>query len=454
MTRPLTIGNAQGFWGDSIDAPARMMRDAPDLDYLTLDYLAEVSLSIMAIQRDRDPEAGYARDVIDVARSLAPFWKKGQKTKLVTNAGGLNPAGCARAMAVALREAGCTGMTIGVVTGDDVLAAMKNATGALAEAFRNWENHTPLDAVRDRLMTANAYTGARGAVDALAQGADIVLTGRMADPCMGLAPAMHHYGWSWDDFDRLAAGILVGHLIECGSQCCGGISTEWLDLPDLVHMGFPVCEVEADGSFVVTMPPGSGGSVNRRTVTEQILYEIGDPGNYLCPDVTVDLLGVRVEEVGENRVRVSGAKGTPPPDTLKVNATYRDGYRASGQITIFGRNAVAKARKSGDIILDRLREAGYTYARTNVECLGAGACAPGVTPEPELLETVMRISVADPDKAAVERFTKEIAVLACGGAQGTTGYAGGRPSVSPVFGFWPCLIDRERIETNVEIVEV
>lgn len=451
MAKPLTIGNAQGFWGDSIDAPARLMREAPELDYLTLDYLAEVSLSIMAIQRSRDPEAGYARDVMGVARSLAPYWKKGQRTKLVTNAGGLNPGACARAMAEALREEGCEGMRIGVVTGDDVFAHVQSSSGG---AFKNWENGEPLDTVRDRLMTANAYTGAKGAVEALGEGADIVLTGRMADPCMGLAPAMHHYGWSWEDYDKLAAGILVGHLIECGSQCCGGISTEWLSLPDLVHMGFPICEVEPDGAFTVTMPEGAGGSVNRRTVTEQILYEIGDPGNYLCPDVAVNLLEVGVEETGTNRVRVTGAKGAPPPDTLKVNATYRDGYRATGQITIFGRNAVAKARKSGEIILERLREAGYTYARTNIEALGAGACAPGVTPEPELLESVMRISVADNDKAAIERFTKEIAVLACGGAQGTTGYAGGRPSVSPVFGFWPCLIDRSQVETQVEIVDV
>lgn len=454
MRTPVKIGNASGFWGDSVDAPARLLRQAPDLDYLTLDYLAEVSLSIMALQASRDPEAGYARDFVDAVRTLAPLWKDGHPAKVITNAGGLKPMNCARAVAEALQAEGVTGKTIGVVTGDDVLPVIQETCGEEIKVFTNLENYLPIDAVRDRLFTANAYIGAQAPVEALRQGADIVITGRMADPSMGVAAAMHHYGWGDDDYDRIAQATVCGHILECGSQACGGISTNWLDLPDLVHMAFPYCEVEEDGSFVVTIPEGTGGAVTEQTVKEQLLYEIGDPGQYRSPDCTLSFLTVEVDEIGPNRVRVSGATGSRPSEAYKVSATYRDGYKATGQITIFGHRAIEKARTSGEIILARLKEAGYEYERTNIECLGANACVPGVMPEPELLETVLRISVHDKDKAAVERFTKEISPLACGGAQGTTGYAGGRPRVTPVFGFWPCLIERYRVELQVDLIEI
>jgi len=453
MTHSIKIGNASGFWGDRFDAPATLLRQAPDLDYLTLDYLAEVSLSIMALQLSRNPEAGYAQDFVDVVRTLAPIWKDGHPAKIVTNAGGLNPMNCARAVAAALAEEGVADKTIGVVSGDDVLAELQETAGEEVKVFTNLDTGLPLDAVRDRLFTANAYVGASGAVEALNRGADIVITGRMADPSMGVAPAMHAFGWSVDQYDRIAQATVCGHILECGSQACGGISTNWLDVPDLVHMAFPYCEIEEDGSFVVTIPDGAGGLVNEETVKEQLLYEIGDPGEYKSPDCTLSFLTVAIEETGPNRVRVSGATGSAPPETYKVNATYRDGYKATGQITVFGHRAVEKARRSGEIILARLAEAGYDYARTQVECLGAGACAPGVTHEPDLLETVLRISVHDNDKAAVERFAKEISPLACGGAQGTTGYAGGRPRPTPVFGFWPCLIERGKVEQRVELLK-
>ncbi len=382
------------------------------------------------------------------------MWKDGHPAKVITNAGGLNPMNCAKAVAEVLEQAGVTGKTIGVVTGDDVLPIIHNTFGEEVKVFTNLENYLPIDAVRDRLYTANAYIGAAGPVEALRRGADIVITGRMADPSMGVVAAMHHYGWPEDAYDKIAQATVCGHILECGSQACGGISTNWLEMPDLIHMAFPYCEVDHDGSFVVTLPEGAGGAVTEQTVKEQLLYEVGDPGNYMSPDCTLSFLTIEVEEVGPNRVRVSGASGSRPPETYKVSATYRDGYRATGQITIFGHKAVAKARKSGEIILARLKEAGYEYGRTNIECLGAGACAPGVTAEPELLETVLRISVHDPNKSAVERFTKEISPLACGGAQGTTGYAGGRPRVTPVFGFWPCLIERSKVDVKVDLLKV
>lgn len=449
MPRTITIGNAQGFWGDSVDAPARLLRQQPDLDYLTLDYLAEVSLSILALQLSRDSEAGYARDFLDVLRQIIPLWRAGNRTRIVCNAGGLNPSGCAAACAALLQEAGLD-KKIGVVSGDDVLSIIQGDPNC--DTFKNWETGAPVSTVMDSIVTANAYIGAGPVAEALALGADIVVTGRVADPSLAVGIALHEFGWAADAYDRLAAATVAGHLLECGTQACGGISTGWLDLPDPANMGFPVVELGEDGSIVVTKPEGTGGAVTEWTVKEQLLYEIGDPKNYLSPDCRVDFTTLYVEEIGANRVRVAGATGSAPTDFYKVSATHRDGYWAQGTLTIFGRDAVAKAQRCGEIIFARLRQAGYEYPRKNIECLGANAVAPGVLAEPDLRETVLRVSVAHPDKAAVERFAREIAPLVTSGPQGTTGYAGGRPKPTPVFGYWPCLIARERMVVETRLL--
>lgn len=449
MSKTITIGNAQGFWGDSPDAPARLLRQQPDLDYLTLDYLAEVSLSILALQRSRDPEAGYARDFLGVLEQIIPLWKSGNRTRIVCNAGGLNPHGCAAACAALLRAAGLE-KRVGVVSGDDVLPLLLGDPACAT--FRNLESGESLAAVLGSLVTANAYIGAAPVAEALALGADVVVTGRVADPSLAVGIAMHEFGWCADDYDRLASATVAGHILECGAQACGGISTHWLDLPDPANMGFPVIELREDGEIVVTKPEGTGGEVSEWTVKEQLLYEIGDPRNYLSPDCRVDFTSIGVSEIGKNRVRVSGTRGSAPTETYKVSATYRDGYWAQGTLTIFGRDAIAKARRCGEIIFERLRQSGYEYPRSNIECLGANAVVAGVLPEPALLETVLRVSAAHPDKAAIERFAKEIAPLVTSGPQGTTGYAGGRPKPTPVFGYWPCLIGRERVEVKVNLL--
>jgi len=457
MSRMIRIGNAQGFWGDIVDAPARLLAQQPDLDYLTLDYLAEVSLSIMAIQRERDLQAGYARDFVDVVRSLVPFWQNDSKVRVVTNAGGLNPLGCAQVCAGVLRQANIKHLKIALVTGDDVLPLMQSSRKGDSSLFSNLETGEPIESILPRLVTANAYLGAEPIVEALAAGADVVITGRVADPSLTVATAMHHFGWAPRDYDRIAAATVAGHLIECGTQVTGGISTDWLNVPDPAHMGFPIIEMEQAGGFVVTKPAGTGGAVTEETVKEQLLYEIGDPDKYLSPDASVSFLSLRVQQEGADRVRVIGAKGRPPPDTYKVSATYRDGFTAQGMLTIFGRDAVAKARRCGEIILQRVREAGYELEHSNVECLGAGACVPGVlhaANERDLLETVLRISVADSRREAVERFTREIASLVTSGPQGVTGYATGRPNVRPVFGYWPCLIERSRVRPRMELIPV
>ncbi len=454
MSDCIRIGNAQGFWGDAVDAPATLLAQQPDLDYLTLDYLAEVSLSIMAAQQQRDPTRGFAQDFVDVVRSLAPEWKSGSRCRVVTNGGGLNPIGCAEACAAALRELGCTGLTIGVVRGDDVLDQVRATKNPLGDPFRNLETGAPIGDVLNRLVTANAYFGARPVANALAAGADIVITGRVADPSLVLGPAVFHYGWDWEDYHRIAGALVAGHIIECGTQVTGGISTNWLDVPNPEDMGFPFVELYEDGACVVTKPPESGGCVTVETVKEQLFYEIGDPGKYLSPDATVSMLDIRLDQSGNDRVRVRGAKGKPATDMYKVSATYRDGYWAQGTLTIFGHNAVAKAKRCGEIVRERLLRAGVELERYEVECLGAGACAPGMFPEPDLLETVLRISVADPRKDAVERFSRELAPLVTSGPQGVTGFSGGRPRVSPVFGYWPCLIPKKDVSPKVEIVAI
>jgi hypothetical protein len=281
--QPLRIANVQAFWGDDPHAAARTAAQALDVDYLTLDYLAEVSMSILAKQRQRDPAAGYARDFLDVVRSLVPFWRQGRSLKVVTNAGGLNPNGCAQACAAILREAGCTGMKIGVVAGDDVLPWLLDP----ACDATHLETGEPVAAVRESLVTANAYLGAGPVAEAIGAGANVVITGRVADPSLTVGPCLAHFGWTSNDYARLAGATVAGHLIECGTQVTGGISTDWITLPQLNDMGFPIAEIANDGSCVITKPPGTGGAVNERTVKEQLLYELGDPARYLSPDATV-----------------------------------------------------------------------------------------------------------------------------------------------------------------------
>ena len=497
MSSVVRIGNAQGFWGDRGSAAAELLAREPDLDYLTLDYLAEVSLSIMAVQRERDPNAGFARDFVEVVRSLAEYFQNGGRCRIVTNAGGLNPHGCAAACVAALAQAGCPPLNIAVVSGDDVLDELRGTEDSeyapnsfllpLGEGgrrpdegfnndrlphpgplpmgagekqephahFENLDSGLPLSDVRERLVTANAYVGAASIVEALRLGADIVITGRTADPSLTVAPCVHHFGWSLTDWDRLAGATVAGHLIECGVQVTGGISTDWLEMADSAELSFPIVEVAQDGSCVVTKPANTGGCVDERTVTEQLVYEIGNPDEYLSPDVTVSFLSLSVADLGDDRVRVSGARGRPAPPMLKVSATYRDGFRAAGTLTIFGRDAVTKARRAGEIVLHRVRSAGFELRDSFIECLGTGASVPVVPSsidESQFLETVLRIAVEADDRAAVEQFARELMPLVTAGPPGTTGYAEGRPHPHPVFRYWPCLIERDRVTPRVELI--
>lgn len=451
MVACLRIGNAQGFWGDNIEAPSLLVKQQPNLDFLTLDYLSEVSLSIMAIQKEKDPQLGYAKDFLDVIKSLIPLWKKGSKVKVVSNAGGLSPIACAQACALLLRETGIS-MKIGIVSGDDVLHLLKN--NPAEKDFCHLETAEPLTSKLNLLVTANAYLGAQPISQAIKLGAQIVITGRVADPSLTVGPCLAHFEWKENEFNKIAGATVAGHLIECGTQVTGGISTNWMDISHPADIGFPIAEVNEDGSCIITKPAGTSGRVNEQTVKEQLLYEIGDPENYLSPDANVSFLTLRLSSDGEDRIRIAGATGRAASPYYKVSATYRNGYRAEGMLVCFGREADLKARRSGEIILERLSKAKCTFQKTQIECLGVGDVVPGIFPKKELMECVLRVCVMDSNKESVERFTKELAPLVTSGPQGLTGYTSGRPHVRPVFGYWPCLISREKVNPTVEILEV
>jgi hypothetical protein len=446
------IGNGCGFWGDNLDAPVRLAEHGR-LDYLTLEYLAELTMSILAVQKQRDPQAGFATDFLDVLERLGPLLKSQPRLKIVTNAGGMNPSACAAKARAILDRAGLADRTVATVSGDDLMPRLDQLL-AEGHPLTNLDTGEPLASVRPRVVSANAYLGARPLVEALRRGASVLITGRVADASLTVAPAVHEFGWPWDDWDRLCAASVAGHLIECGAQCTGGLCCNWQEVPDLADVGYPIAEVEPDGTFRITKPPGSGGTVNRETVTEQLLYEVGDPSAYLTPDVTADFTSVALTETGPDAVEVRWARGRPATDSYKVSIAYRDGFTASGTLVILGRDAPAKARRCGEIILQRLRRAGFEPRHSNVEALGAGDCVPGVlsarAPPPEV---VLRVSVRDPNRAAVERFTKEFAPLVTSGPPGVTGYTTGRPSVREVFAYWPALIAKGAVTPSVSLID-
>jgi len=439
----MKVGNASGFWGDDSEAPGRLVSQQPDLDFLTLDYLAEISLSIMAIQREKDPKKGYAGDFIEAIKALIPSWKQGSKVKIVTNAGGLNPLGCAEACLAELKKADLS-LKIAAITGDDVLAVVQN--DASNPLYRNLETGAPLT---HKLVAANAYIGAQAIAESIKNNAQIIIGGRIADPSLTVGPCLAHFNWNPKDYNKIAGATIAGHLIECGTQATGGISTDWLTLPNASESGFPIAEISPDGTFILTKPPGTGGAVTESIVKEQLLYEIGDPNAYLSPDATVSFLSLSLKDLRSDRVQVQGAKGAAPTDTYKVSAAYPAGYKAEAFLTLFGRNVRDKAKRAGEIVLEKLREAGLAPERSKIECLGTGDLVPGIFSNPNTLECVLRIAVADPRYEVLERFSKEIAPLVTSGPQGTTGYLSGRPKIRPVFGYWPCLVQKNKLSLQV-----
>ena len=454
---PVRIASGQGFWGDDLEAPVRQIRGGR-IDYLMLDYLAEVTMSIMRKQLSRDPEAGYARDFVPLMeRVFVNCVERG--IRVVTNAGGVNPERCAEAVAEAGRRAGVGGRArIGVVTGDDLMERL-DGLNAAGHALRHMETGEPLASVRDSVRSANVYLGARPIVEALRRGADVVVTGRSTDTALTYGPMAREFGWSWNAHDLLASGVVAGHINECGAQASGGnCSAEWWKIPDLAAVGFPIIEASADGSFVVTKHPESGGVVNLRTVKEQLLYEMGDPASYITPDVTADFTTIRLTPEGADRIRVDGVRGRPPTPFLKVSVAYAAGYKAVGTLVYAWPDAAAKARAAAAILRERLDRLGLAFDRVLVELVGWDATHGHLAGEPprDLPEVQLRVGVRGMDRAAVERFTREIAPLVLTGPPAVTGFAGGRPRVQEIVAYWPALIDRTVVEPRlaVDLVEV
>jgi hypothetical protein len=447
--KTVRIGNGAGFLGDNLDAPRHLV-EAGELDYLTLEYLAELTLSILARQRQKDPTQGYATDFLDVLGSLTDALQRQSNLRLVTNAGGMNPIACACAAARLLADAGLGDRTIGVVTGDDILSRIDDLRAA-GEDLVNLDTGQPISQLRHPIVSANAYLGARPIAEAFQQGAELVITGRVADASLTLGPAAFEFGWSWTDWGRLAGASVAGHLIECGAQATGGLFRDWQGL-NLANVGYPIAEIDNSGGCVITKPDATGGRVDRHTIAEQLVYEIGDPTAYITPDVVVDFTGVELQEVGRDRVQVSGAIGKPATDFYKVSLAYEDGFFAAGQLLVVGRDCVAKAKGGAAIILERLKQSGYELERTHVECLGAGDGIVNVHRTPrDLREILLRVAVADHRRAAVERFTKEFAPLITSGPPGLAGYAAGRPTVRPVYAYWPTLIPKDLVSPQVKV---
>jgi hypothetical protein len=449
--KTIRIGNGQGFWGDNVDAPILLLRQG-QLDYLGMDYLAEVTLSIMMRQKLKDPTKGYATDFIDFIQQVLPEIRE-SGVKVITNAGGLNPRACREEIFRVARELGVEGLRIGVVEGDDLLPRLGELIAAGHE-LKNMDHGEPLAPHLPKVTSANAYLGAAPVVEALRQGAQIVLCGRITDTALALAPLIHEFGWSADDWDKLAAGTIAGHILECGAQCTGGNFTRFWEVPDLWDVGYPVVEARADGTFHVTKHEGTGGLVTVDTVAEQLVYEMGNPIDYITPDVIADFSSIQLAQDGKGRVHVSGIQGRPKTPFLKVSASYLDGYKAAGNLIITGPRAVEKAHLCADIVWKRLARGGTVFAENQreVEIIGQGACLPGVSQPPaDPIEVVLRLAVRDTAWAKVERFGKELAPLVTAGPPGVTGFAGGRPKPQPIVAYWPALVAREEVERHIQV---
>lgn len=442
----IRIANGQGFWGDWLEAPVRLVDQGP-IDYLALDYLAEITMSILQKQKQADPNLGYARDFPPlIARIAKKIRERG--VKVIANAGGVNPVACAKEVA---RVA--PGIKVAVVLGDDVFGRIDEFL-AKGYEMRDMDTGEPIATIRDRILSANAYIGAFPLAEALATGADVVIAGRSTDTALTLAPMVHRFGWKAEEYDKLAAGTIAGHIIECGAQCSGGnCQVDWESIPDMANIGYPIIEAEPDGSFTVTKHAGAGGRVSIDTVKEQLLYELGDPKNYITPDCVADFTTIRLKDTGPDRVRVSGIRGGPRPPSLKLSISYANGWKAIGTLVYSWPQAREKARAADRIVRERVRQLGLAFDEIYTEFLGIDAClgpaAPAVADPPEVQ---VRIGVRGAEKKAVDRFTRELIPLVLNGPPGATGFGDGRPPVREIVAYWSALVPREEIATRVEVV--
>ena len=455
MKEKIRVAGGQGFWGDLLTAPVEQVRRG-QIDYLMLDYLAEVTMSILQKQRARNPQMGYARDFIDLIREILPDCVE-KNIKVTANAGGVNVRGCADAVREVAKELGLAGkLKIGIVTGDDILDKLDEFLANGVEIL-NMETGESLANIRDKVQSANVYLGASGLVEALNKGAQIVIGGRLTDTGLTLAPLMHEFGWTFDDWDRVSAGTIAGHIIECGGQSSGGnCQYDWQNIPNLEDIGFPIVEASPNGEFVVTKHEGTGGRVNIQSIKEQLLYEMGDPESYITPDVVADFTTINLSDDGENRVKVYGIKGHPNTEFYKVSIAYAAGWKAVGTLVYSYPDAFEKAKAADKILRARLEKLGLKFDVILTEFVGVNATHGHLAGEPpkNIPEVQLRFGVRGQSKTDVERFTKELAPLILTGPPSVTGFAGGRPKVEEIMAYFPALIPKTLIETKVEIIEV
>jgi hypothetical protein len=457
MSRGIRIAAGQGFWGDWLEAPYRQVTGGP-VDYLMMDYLAEVTMSIMQKQKSRDPSLGYAKDFIPLMQRILPTIAE-RKIKVTANAGGVNPRACAAAVADTARRLGLKGkLKIGVVSGDDLLDRLDGLL-ARGHALTNLDTGRPLRDVRDHVVSANAYLGAWPIVDALRHEADIVITGRVTDTGLTLAPLIHAFNWPANAWDLMAAGTVAGHIIECGAQASGGnCLVDWEHIPDLANVGYPIVEAQADGSFDIVKHPRTGGRINVAGVTEQLVYEMGNPREYITPDCVADFTTIELKQAGKNRVTVSGVRGKPATDKLKVSIAYFYGYKAVGTLVYAWPDALAKAEAADRILRQRLKDLKLDFEAIHTEFVGVdathGRLAREAMASVDVPEVQLRVGVRARSEAPVERFTREIAPLILNGPPSVTGFAGGRPKPEEIVAYWPALVDRQVVKPTVEVVEV
>lgn len=452
MKNTVRIASGQGFWGDLPNAPVNQVRRGP-IDYLVMDYLAEVTMSIMQKQKMRNSDYGYARDFVDVIGEILPEISE-NGIKVISNAGGVNPEACKDRILKVIEQEGYTDIKVGVVDGDDILDRIDDLT-ADGHPLNNMDTGESITQVKSDLLSANVYFGSRPVVEALEQGADIVVTGRVTDTGLTLAPMIYEFGWSFDDYNKMAAGTIAGHIIECGAQVSGGNFTDWKEIDNFVEIGFPIIEAKPNGEFYVTKHENSGGMISLMTVKEQLLYEIADPHIYITPDVIADFTSVKLEEAGENRVRVYNIQGEPETDTYKISASYNDGYKLSSTLVYSWPDAAGKAQKAGEILKGRADNLNLSYDEFRIELIGINGCSEIPLTE-EILsreydEVQMRVALAGDSKEDLDRFGKEVAPLILTGPGGVTGFAGGRPKASEIVAYWPALLDKKAVEPRVRI---
>ncbi len=440
--RKIRIGNAGGYWGDDLSALKRQLTGGP-LDYITMDFLAEITMSILQRQQKTQPDLGYAVDFIDQLEECLPLIVK-KKVRVISNAGGINPIGMGRRIIQMARTMGLD-IKVGIVYGDDIVNQLYELTAA-GEKFSNLETGEQFLPYRSRIVAANIYLGAEPVVKALEAGCQIVVTGRVTDTGITLAPMIHEFNWSMDDWDKMAAGVVAGHIIECGCQASGGNITDWQDVASFDNIGYPIIEMEHTGEFVVTKHKNTGGLVSEKTVKEQLVYEMGDPANYISPDGIARFDTIQLRAEGKDRVRVYGITGKPEPEQLKVSMAYEDGWKASGEVLVSGPDTYRKAEKIADIFWKKLR---HEFESTRTEMLGSGTIWPSALSRCETSEILLRFSVRDRDKNKIKDFGKALSTLILSGPPGMAVTGQGRPKPKQVIAYWPALIHRSRVKARV-----